>query len=234
MVVRCVVVKVRIESLVEGARRARGMVVVVDVFRAFTTAAVALSQGADKIILVADPTAALRLRSEGVGDLCMGEIGGKRPAGFDFGNSPFEISQTDLAGRTLIQSTRAGTVGICSVPGDPIMYAASLVVARATVEAIRRTAPALVTIVAMGVAGRVRADEDEQCAMYMRNLLEGRVPDAGAVRRLVAAGGEAAKFDDPTQPHFHPMDRTMALGIDAMDFAIRVTREDDMHIARRS
>ena len=33
---------IKIDSLLDGARRARGTVVIVDVFRAFTTAAVAL------------------------------------------------------------------------------------------------------------------------------------------------------------------------------------------------
>ena len=37
--------KIVIDSLLEGARRARGVVVVVDVFRAYTTAAAALARG---------------------------------------------------------------------------------------------------------------------------------------------------------------------------------------------
>lgn len=59
-------------------------------FRAFTTAAVALARGAQKIILTAEPEEALALRAAGLGELCMGEVGGVRPPGFDFGNSPFE------------------------------------------------------------------------------------------------------------------------------------------------
>ena len=51
-----------IDSLLEGARRARGVVVIIDVFRAYTTAAVALSKGADKIILVAEVEEALALK----------------------------------------------------------------------------------------------------------------------------------------------------------------------------
>lgn len=88
-------------------------------FRAFTTAAVALARGAEKIILTAEPEEALALRAAGVGELCLGEVGGIRPPGFDFGNSPFELSQADVAGKTLIQSTRAGTVGVCAVPQPP-------------------------------------------------------------------------------------------------------------------
>src|SRR6266446_10570258 len=45
--------KISIQSLLEGAARANGMVGIIDVFRAFTTAAVALANGASRIIMVA-------------------------------------------------------------------------------------------------------------------------------------------------------------------------------------
>ena len=55
--------EIRIESLLEGAKRAKGTVVIVDVFRAFTTAAVALARGADRIVMVAEIDEARRLRA---------------------------------------------------------------------------------------------------------------------------------------------------------------------------
>ena len=88
--------RIIVDSLVEGARRARGTVVIIDVFRAFTTEAVAFRRGAKKIILVGSPEEALRLRSDGIADLCVGEVHGMRPAGFDYNNSPYEMSEADL------------------------------------------------------------------------------------------------------------------------------------------
>ena len=88
--------EVRIGSLLPGAREAEGTVIIIDVFRAFTTAAVAFSRGAEKIILVAEVEEALELRERGVGDLCIGEVAGERPEGFDFGNSPFEMSCAEV------------------------------------------------------------------------------------------------------------------------------------------
>ncbi len=222
---------IRIESLVEGARRAEGTVVIIDVFRAFTTAAVAFSRGADRIILVADPREALELRRRGVGELAMGEVGGMRPPDFDLGNSPYELSQADVAGKVLIHSTRAGTVGACAAGRATTLYGASLAVARATAEVLRRAAPPLVTLVAMGAEGKVRSDEDEQCALYLRNLLAGRQPDPECVRRLVMAGAEAAKYGDPARPHFPAQDRDIALAIDSLDLAMRITREDGLVVA---
>ncbi|MBM4027639.1 MAG: 2-phosphosulfolactate phosphatase [Planctomycetes bacterium] len=225
--------EIRIESLLEGARRARGTVVIVDVFRAFTTAAVALARGADRIVMVAEIEEALRLRDQGVGAVCVGEVDGMKPEGFDFGNSPYEMTQASLEGKVVIQSTRAGTTGVAAATQAQAVYAGAFVVAEATARAIRRDNPPEVTLVAMGWNARVRTDEDELCALYLRNLLQGRRPDPESLRRLVLAGGEAAKFGDPQQPHFPREDLDIALRMNEYDFAIRVVREDGFLIARR-
>jgi 2-phosphosulfolactate phosphatase len=226
--------EIQLASLLQGAREAKGTTIIIDVFRAFTTAAVAFDRGAATIILVAEVEEALALRRQGVGHLCMGEVDGIKPAGFDFGNSPYEVSQADLTGKTLIQSTRAGTVGVSAAVAADTVYLGAFVTAAATVRAIRTTSPPLVSIVAMGWAARQRSDEDEQCALYLRNLLQERAPDPEAVRKLVLIGQEAQKFDDPLQPHFHPLDRALALHIDRYPFALRVHRQDGLLVARKA
>lgn len=50
---------VRRVSLLEGARTASGIAVVIDVFRAFTTAAFCIAAGAREIVLVRDPEEAV-------------------------------------------------------------------------------------------------------------------------------------------------------------------------------
>lgn len=225
--------EIRIDSLLAGARAARGVVIVIDVFRAFTTAAVAFSRGATKIIICASPEQALTLRNSGAGDLCMGEVRGIKPKNFDFGNSPHELSRANIEGVTLIQSTQAGTVGInAAANGSSDLYLGALINAKATASAISETSPDLVTIVAMGAQALVRTDEDEQCALYLRNLLQGRTSDQQSVRNLVLAGHEAQKYGDPSQSHFLVQDRKMALDIDSIDFAIRVQRVGDLLVAR--
>jgi 2-phosphosulfolactate phosphatase len=226
--------KIRITSLLQGAQKAQGTTIIIDVFRAFTTAAVAFDRGAAKIILVAEVEEALDLRHQNLGDLCIGEVDGVKPAGFDFGNSPYELSQADLTGKTLIQSTRAGTVGVTAATAADALYLGSFVTALATVRTILQSDPPLVTIVAMGVATTRRSDEDEQCALYLRNLLQGRHPNPEAVQHLVLAGQEAQKYDDPAQPQFHPQDRDLALHIDRYPFALQVIREDGLLVARVS
>ncbi len=225
--------EIRMGSLVRDAREAAGTAIIIDVFRAFTTAAIAFDRGATQITLVAEADDALQLHRSGVGDLLMGEVEGRRPDGFDFGNSPFEISQADVAGKSLVQSTRAGTVGVAAAENADTIYLGSFVVAQATVDAIRCQEPDVVSIIAMGDQGRVRSDEDEQCGIYLRNIMEVRKPEFASVRSLIMTGGATQKFFDPEQPQFHPEDVDLAMELDRYQFAMRITREDGLLVARK-
>jgi 2-phosphosulfolactate phosphatase len=64
--------KVRLYSLLFGAHQATGTAIIIDVYRAYSTAAVALQHGAEKNILVASVDEALDLRARGVGGLLYG------------------------------------------------------------------------------------------------------------------------------------------------------------------
>ncbi len=225
--------EVRLGSLVRDAQEAEGTVIIIDVFRAFTTAAIAFDRGASRITLVAEIEEALELQQKGIGDVLMGEVDGKRPEGFDYGNSPYEVSQVDFTGKSVVQSTRAGTVGVAAAGHAESIYLGSFAVADATVKAILRDQPSVVSIIGMGNQGRSRADEDEHCALYLRNLLEGRNPDQDAVRALVMAGGDTQKFFDESKPQYHPKDVELALQISKYHFAMKVTKEDGLLVARK-
>jgi len=224
--------EIRIESLLTGAREATGVVAIIDVFRAFSTAAVALANGASRIIMVSGVEEAFALRDSGTGHLVMGEVEGRPPDGFDLGNSPLEASRIDFTGKTIIQRTSAGTQGIAAASRAERLYASSLVTATATARGMRAGNPARVTLVAMGKNAVARTDEDELCALHLRNLLEGRTGDRDAVRAVILAGGEAARFRDRARPWLHPEDLEIALDIDRYDFAIRVMVEDGRPVGR--
>src|SRR5947209_18590189 len=49
------------------------------VFQAFTSAAVALANGAPKIVVVRTVKEALELRQAGIGEICLGEVYGRAP-----------------------------------------------------------------------------------------------------------------------------------------------------------
>ncbi|MCB1740096.1 MAG: 2-phosphosulfolactate phosphatase [Gammaproteobacteria bacterium] len=225
--------QVVVDSLIEGARRARGAVVIIDVFRAFTTAAVALANGAERVVMVSDVDQALALRERGVGQLCMGEVEGTPPEGFDHGNSPYAISMLDLSGRTVIQRTSAGTQGIVAASGADRLFAGALVTASACARVMKDSASDRASVVAMGKNGVVRTDEDELCALHLRNLLEGRPGAPEAVKAAILAGSEAARFLRADGRDAHPEDLAIALDIDRYDFAIEVRMNNGLAGAYR-
>ena len=221
---------IAVRSLLEGARQPADTVAIIDVFRAFTTAAVALANGASRIVMVGSVQEAFALRNSGAGQICMGEVHGTPPDGFDYGNSPFQIANVDFNGKTIIQRTSAGTQGIVAAKDARHLYAASLVTASATARALK-SGGGRIALVAMGDSGIDRTDEDELCALHLRNLLQGRPGDPEAVRRIILAGGEIARFHDPSRPGLHPGDVEIALDVDRYDFAIQVQTQDGHPVA---
>lgn len=218
---------IQFSSLLEGAKNAEGTAVIIDVFRAFTTAPILFSKGAKKLIFVSEISEAIELKKQGVGEICVGEVDGIKPKDFDFGNSPHEVFNANVQNKTIIQSTRAGTVGVLAAQKSSKIYVASLVNAAATADAIKKSNPELVSLSAMGWSGKDRTDEDEICAMYIRNMLLGLKPKTAPIRELILDSYEAQKFSDPNQPHFHPMDLEIALRINLFDFAISVEKNNE-------
>ena len=213
-------------SFEDAARAARGVVVVIDVFRAFTTAAAALANGAERIVMCGDLDEALRLRTSGVGRYAMGERRSLRPEDFDFGNSPLEIAGRDFTGETLIQTTSNGTRGVLAALGAERVYAGAFVTADATAAAIAASGPAETTLVAMG--DDARADEDELCALYLRARLNGLAPDRDAV--AAAARSLTPRLSWGT---ISAGDVDACLEIGTRPFAIRIRCEDGLVVARR-
>lgn len=221
-------------SLLDGARSARGATVIIDVYRAMTSAAVILAGGARELLFVTDVPSALALRSRGRADLCAGEIDGRRPTGFDFGNSPHELAAADLRGRRIVLSTRAGTAGLEAASGASRRFCGAFVTLSATVGALRRTGADEITLAAMGWSAARRTAEDEACADLLAALLAGTPADPAAVLARVRADPESAKFGDPARPWFHAEDRVIALDVDRYDFAIEAVPTSDGLLAARA
>lgn len=217
---------IRIGSFEGAARAARGAAVVIDVFRAFSTASAAFTRGAAAIVFAETLEQALTWRRDGVGSLCLGERGGLRPEGFDFGNSPLELAAADLQGRTLIQTTSNGTRGVlAALAGAEQVYAAAFTNADATVQAVAGAQE--VHLIAMGADERTRQEEDELCAYYLRARLMGRQPDFDAIRAAILTLGTGRDTAILT-----PADIDACLHLNALDRPIRVMLEDGRAVAR--
>jgi 2-phosphosulfolactate phosphatase len=219
-------------ATLDTCHEATGAVVVVDVLRAFTTAAYAFDRGAVEICLVSTVAEAFELRDRLPGCLLLGEVNGRPIEGFDLSNSPAATADLDLEGRRLIQRTTAGTQGVVrSTRADPL-FVASLSVASATASAVARSAKGTVTFVETGVGHTGGGDEDVACADYIAGLLLGAPPSATEVAERVAGSGHASLFSHPEFPEFPAADLQCALEIDRFPFSMQVSREDGLLVLR--
>ncbi|WP_027367144.1 2-phosphosulfolactate phosphatase [Desulfocurvibacter africanus] len=222
--------QISIHALLGGAHHARGLTVVIDVFRAFSTACYAINAGAARIIPVAELEQAYALKREHPDWLLMGERDGIKQPGFDFGNSPTEVEAVDLSGRTVVHTTSAGTQGLVaamSAPEVSEVLTGSFVNLGATVEYIRSREPEAVTFVAMGTAGRERSGEDDLCAMYMKNELQGVPNRFEVIKGYLATIESARKFFDSKADYAPERDFELCTALDRFDFALTARRDED-------
>ena len=215
----------------ETCHEATGVVIVIDVLRAFSNAAYAFLCGAKQIILVSTVDEALSLKSRIPNSKAMGEVGGLPPEGFDFGNSPTSIREQDLSGITMIQRTGAGTQGAVRSQNAQILLASSFVVANATVQYISKLGIREVTFVITGKWGD-RGDEDITYAEYLQDLLNGKSPDPKPFVRRVYESRDALQHLDPAGIAFLLSDLDYCTQIDRFDFAMPITREDGRLVMR--
>lgn len=167
--------QIRILQMISGARKAQGLTVIIDVFRAFTTECYAFAGGCTRSYPIGKLEDAFALKAAHPDYILLGERGGAKVEGCDLGNSPLDVTQTDFRDKCMIHSTSAGTQGIvaASQAGSSEVVTGSLVNAKAVTNYIKSKSPDKVSIVAMGKAGVRPTTEDLICAFYMAYLLSG-------------------------------------------------------------
>jgi 2-phosphosulfolactate phosphatase len=215
----------------ETCHTATGVVVVIDVIRAFTNAAVMFARGAKEVYPVSGVEEALQFRAQLPNALASGEVGGAAPAGFDFGNSPTQTDTLDLTGKTVVQRTGAGTQGIVRSVNASTILAASLTVAGATVKYIQQMNADAVTFVITGETFS-GGDEDLACAEYLEALLKGEQPNPEPFRHRVINSRDGLQHLDPLQIAFPLTDLDYCAHIDAFNFVMLVTKENGQHVMR--
>jgi 2-phosphosulfolactate phosphatase len=175
--------RVERRSLLAGAADAQGIVVVIDVLRAFSCSALMFHFGVKDLALVRTPAEALGFRDRDPDYLVAGEVKGVKVDGFDLGNSPADIvSKGELffRNRRVAVRSSAGTQGVlaAAAQADEVILG-SYMTASAIAQYISARckgatgAEPTVTIVAMGFEGIRPSVEDERCGDYIEHLLTG-------------------------------------------------------------
>ncbi|MFG2639845.1 2-phosphosulfolactate phosphatase [Streptomyces sp. NPDC048370] len=202
--------------------------VVVDVMRAFTVAAWAFAQGAEKIVLAESQADALALKARHPGWAALKD--GAAAPGFDMVNSPGLLRSADLGGRTVVQKTTAGTVGALAVKDAPLVLCASFVVADATARLLRARGSDSVTFVVTGEDGQ--AEEDLACAQYIARKTVEAGANAAEFLRRAADSRAAAELTSGVRRGSHPDDVALCLELDRFPFAMVATSEDALMVLR--
>jgi 2-phosphosulfolactate phosphatase len=108
-------IRVDVEFVARDAFRAveRGdLIVVVDVLRSSSSIVNALANGVKTVIPAVPLKEAYKVREQHPDFLLVGERRGRKPRGFDLGNSPLEFVREVVGGKTLIMTTTSGTAAL--------------------------------------------------------------------------------------------------------------------------
>jgi len=222
--------EIKILEFIQGARDAKGITVIIDVFRAFSTECYAFDSGAVRIIATATPEEAFVLKRKYSNSVLVGERNEKKIDGFDFGNSPTEIIKADLRGMTVIHTTTAGTQGLINAINADMVIAASFVNAGAVADYIKMFNPKIVSLVAMGFRAEISAEEDLLCAeLIASSLVKKSTPDIDKISGLKNSSGK--RFFNPENLDFSPpTDFFLCTMVDKFDFALKATVRTDGNV----
>lgn len=208
----------------EGARAAEGLCVVIDVFRACTTACAIAVQRPRRYVVVGTDHDAEQLRRSIPDAVLIGKAGLGSSLAYDLPNSPTRVASALLTDRFVVHRTTAGTRGVLAATAADEIILGAFVNAAAVAAHVRRRQPALVSLVCVGHEGSTPSAEDVACAACITALIEGReatVP--GLTDALRATTGRYFFADDDAA---YPRDDFgFCLARDRFDFVLRATRE---------
>ncbi len=226
--------KINILHLIEGAKQAQGLTVIIDVFRAFSLECYLYDMGVKEIRPIGSVEDAFALHEKLPGSVLIGERHGKKCDGSDFGNSPSTVLRSAVEGKTILHTTSAGTQGIVNATGASEIITGSLVNAKAVAAYIKKKNPETVSLVCMGNAGVRPAAEDELCAEYIKSLVEGAELPAfeKSVADLQKHGGEHF-FDENRQEIYPKEDFFMCIKYDKFPFIIHVEKDETGFITKQ-
>nr|WP_321257701.1 2-phosphosulfolactate phosphatase [uncultured Pseudodesulfovibrio sp.] len=218
---------VNVVECLGGMRRAKGLIVVIDVFRSSTVGCFVVNNGVQEYFM-ADGLELAREIAATQGAKIVGEQRGVPVTDFDYGNSPTLFENMDLSSETFVHSTNAGTRGVVAAceKGDEVIIG-SFVNAAAVVGYIRSCEPEIVTLVAMGTGGTMRAQEDMMCAMYIKNELEDYPNSFKTLKSFLAGVDSAQKFFDDDRPDAPESDFDLCMDLNRFNFVLKaeVVRE---------
>ena len=215
-------------KIVNDAKLATGLAIVIDVFRAFTVEPYLINNGAKILIPVGDIQIAYDYKKKDSNCILIGERNGIILPGFDYGNSPSQIENIDFSKKTIIHTTSCGTQGIVKSVNAKEIITGSLVNAKAITKYITTNTIDEISLVALCRAGELPAGEDILCARYIKGLLEDKPINnmKEEIEKLKTTTGSKF-FDKLKQKDFPEKDFYLCTEINKFDFVLRVKKNEE-------
>jgi 2-phosphosulfolactate phosphatase len=208
---------------VENASKAEGLTVVIDVFRAYTTACYLINSGAEKIIIVETTQKALELKKYNTEYILCGERQGYKPEGFDFGNSPSEIVDVDLKGKTVVLTTSLGTLGLINAKNSSEKITASFVNLASVADYIKKRDISKLSIICTSSFHKNSKDEDYVCAVLLSKLITGEKINFNNEIKMLIKRGYAKPFFDPNFKSHPKEDFDLCTELNKFKFVLRAS-----------
>lgn len=208
--------------------------IIIDVIRAFTVSHYAFIHGVEDIFLTNYENEALELKNKNKNIILAGEIEGYKIKSFDFGNSPYDLSITNLKNKTLVQKTTNGVkAALNSLDSNDIFitgYSNAKITALYVKSLIQKSKKSEFSINI--IASHPSGDDDLACAEFIRKLILEEIHDTKkleeqCVNRIVHSDA-AKKFYSPNNKDFSILDISLCTILQNYNFVMKVKKDNNL------
>lgn len=208
--------------------------IVIDVFRAATTASYVIRDKPNVYILAAKSAVLCRLTQNLSDIVLIGKSEKGASLNYNIPNSPTRVQGLNITGKNVFHRTEAGANGILLAKDADIILMAGFVNAGATVAYIKKLKNPHVKIIAMGHEGTTASLEDDLCANYIQTLIKERKNELNLQSYIpTLQQGAGSYFFNKDQWQYPKEDFDQCLEIDRFNFGIQAKLHEDYAILRR-
>lgn len=193
--------------------------VVIDVFRAFSTACYVLEKSPSAYFYSHSDRVLEKLSNQVLNPFFIGKPEKGSKLSYHIPNSPAHVLKEGIESRTVLHRSVSGAKGILSVKEADLVLGAGFINAKATVRYIKSFKNSTVTILPMGFEATTSSLEDELCARYLESLIKSyRFDLSSHIPELKSGAGKY--FFSMDQYQYPQEDFEMCLELNKFNFAI--------------
>jgi 2-phosphosulfolactate phosphatase len=201
--------------------------IIIDVIRAFSLSHLAFLYGAKKIHLVKTVEEAFILKNEAPQFILTGEINGYPIDGFDMDNSPANLRDFDIRGKTLVQRTTNGVKAVLKCLQASYIFVTGFTCAKNTALHVKKLIETKNVKTVNIITSHPTGDDDFSCAEYIKTLiLNQKGLSADKVSERIKNSEAAKKFFAPNNDIFNEDDIRICSTEIPTDFTMQIDTSD--------